>query len=265
MEVKLKVCVGSNAGKELRIPGPKFLIGRAEDCHLRPKSDLISRHHCVLLIDENGAAVRDLGSRNGTIVNGERVVGERELIKGDNLKIGPLEFEIVMVPVPAPQKRPKVTSIADAATRTAEGRPPVEEPDFSQWLVTESTPAAGATQPEVKDDTETRELESIETEEIQLDATLLNMPPLKQQPSAPGATSTTIVQQPAPEPTKPTAEAAQADVDLGATMVDAGDSHAANKGKTPPPPNQPGRLPLRRTADSRQAANDVLRKFFNRR
>ena len=51
MEVSLKVVVGANAGKELKVPGPKFFIGRAEDCHLRPKSDLISRHHCVLLID----------------------------------------------------------------------------------------------------------------------------------------------------------------------------------------------------------------------
>ena len=52
MEVRLKVFVGPNAGKELPVAGPKFLMGRAEDCQLRPRSDLISRHHCVLLIED---------------------------------------------------------------------------------------------------------------------------------------------------------------------------------------------------------------------
>ena len=51
MEVRLKVLVGKNAGHEIAIVGEKFLIGREEDCHLRPRSDLISRHHCALLIE----------------------------------------------------------------------------------------------------------------------------------------------------------------------------------------------------------------------
>ena len=33
MEVKLVVADGKNAGKAIKIPGPKFLVGRADDCH----------------------------------------------------------------------------------------------------------------------------------------------------------------------------------------------------------------------------------------
>ena len=132
MEVRLKVLVGKNAGQELPVPGPKFFVGRAEDCQLRPRSDLISRHHCVLLIEEGFVAVRDFGSKNGTLINGDRIVGERELKQGDHLTIGPLEFEVVVhVPVAA-KKRPKVESVKEAAARTAEGHN--EKLDVSQWL-----------------------------------------------------------------------------------------------------------------------------------
>jgi pSer/pThr/pTyr-binding forkhead associated (FHA) protein len=121
MDVRLKVLVGPNVGRELSVTGPKFLIGRAEDCQLRPRSDLISRHHCVLLVDEALVSVRDFGSKNGTLVNGERVRGERELKNGDKLTVGPLEFEVALRVAVASKKRPKVESVKEAAARTAEG------------------------------------------------------------------------------------------------------------------------------------------------
>src|SRR5688572_14629927 len=114
MEVRLKVLVGKNAGQELSVPGPKFFVGRAEDCQLRPRSDLISRHHCALIIEENLVAVRDFGSKNGTHVNGERVAAERELKDGDILKVGPLEFEVSIKVSVTAKKRPKVTSVEEA-------------------------------------------------------------------------------------------------------------------------------------------------------
>lgn len=79
MELTLKVVSGKHAGQKLRIPTPKFLIGRGEECHLRPNSDLVSRHHCILFVGDSGAAVRDLNSRNGTYVNDERISGDRPL------------------------------------------------------------------------------------------------------------------------------------------------------------------------------------------
>src|SRR4051812_34142518 len=57
MDLKLRVLEGKNAGHEIAVKGKKFFIGRAEDCQLRPGSDLISRHHCVLLVEEGYIAV----------------------------------------------------------------------------------------------------------------------------------------------------------------------------------------------------------------
>ncbi len=136
MELKLKVLEGKNAGQEISVPGKKFFIGRAEDCHLRPGSDLISRHHCVLLVEEGYLAVRDFGSKNGTFVNDERVLGEQELKAGDRLTVGPLRFEIHMAHGLADKKRPPVVDIKQAAARTAQdaSRDPM---DVTQWLETE--------------------------------------------------------------------------------------------------------------------------------
>jgi len=167
MDVRLKVLAGANSGQEVKLPAPKFFIGRAEDCHLRPKSDLISRHHCVVLVEDALVAVRDLGSRNGTFVNDEPVAGERELRAGDKLRVGPLQFEIVIVEVPVAKKRPKVTSVKDAASRTASGAPVSKgDDDVSHWLSDE-------TSPEMQ---ETREIEASDTEEINLRTTVM-LPP----------------------------------------------------------------------------------------
>jgi pSer/pThr/pTyr-binding forkhead associated (FHA) protein len=136
MELTLKLLSGSSAGKEIKIPVDKFFIGRAEDCHLRPHSDLISRHHCALLIQESVVAVRDFGSRNGTFVNAERVVGQRELANGDKLKVGNLEFEVQLSSSVGGKKLPKVKDVKDAAVRTATGKPSDSNPDddISDWL-----------------------------------------------------------------------------------------------------------------------------------
>ena len=79
MEVKLIVLHGKSAGKEVPVPGPKFFIGRAEDCHLRPQSDAVSRHHCAVLVEDGFVSVRDFGSKNGTFVNGERLLADHRL------------------------------------------------------------------------------------------------------------------------------------------------------------------------------------------
>lgn len=96
MDASFKVLTGPRAGQELPLKGPKFLIGRAEDCHVRPRSDSVSRHHCVILIEAGLVTVRDFGSKNGTLVNGQRVKGECPLKNGDNLTVGPLQFELVL-------------------------------------------------------------------------------------------------------------------------------------------------------------------------
>ena len=87
---------GKHEGRTIPLPAGRFLIGREQDCDLRPSSDLISRHHCVFHVDQYSVRLRDLGSTNGTEVNGSRLVGEKVLEAGDRVKVGKLDFELVV-------------------------------------------------------------------------------------------------------------------------------------------------------------------------
>lgn len=138
MEVKLIVTSGRCVGQEIPVSGPKFFIGRGKDCQLRPHSDQVSRHHCVILVQAGRVAVRDLGSRNGTFVNGQPVKDEHELKMGDHLNVGPLDFEVRLgVPVGG-KRKPKVKSIQEAAARTVEAAGTAarddDEQDVADWL-----------------------------------------------------------------------------------------------------------------------------------
>ena len=93
MIVQLVVASGNRAGCVIPVSAEKFIIGRATDCHLKATSELISRYHCAILAGSN-VVMRDLGSRNGVRLNGERIVGEQKLNNGDKLMIGPLEFYV---------------------------------------------------------------------------------------------------------------------------------------------------------------------------
>jgi pSer/pThr/pTyr-binding forkhead associated (FHA) protein len=107
---------GKMQGKAIPISIPQFLIGRDPDCHLRPSSPLISKRHCAVLIRDNQAIVKDLGSTNGTTVNNEAVTAERELRDDDHLKVGPLEFRVlIQVTVPVAKPAPVVSQTGSAA------------------------------------------------------------------------------------------------------------------------------------------------------
>ena len=134
MKLALVVLGGSQKGAEVAVKGPKFLIGRDKDCHLRPKSDLISRHHCVLMIEPNYVSVPDFNSKNGTFVNGDQIVGEQQLKSGDQLVVGPLRFGIKLDVAVAGKKRSKVKNVKEAATRTAQLARKESEEDISDWL-----------------------------------------------------------------------------------------------------------------------------------
>jgi pSer/pThr/pTyr-binding forkhead associated (FHA) protein len=95
MSVKMKVVQGKPHGSFLDFPEGEFVVGRGPECHVRPNSELISRQHCLLLIHGEAVCVRDLGSTNGTLVNGKRVIDERQLTVGDTLHVGPLVLEVV--------------------------------------------------------------------------------------------------------------------------------------------------------------------------
>lgn len=147
MELKLKILGGRNAGHEIDVPGPTFLIGRADECQLRPKSDYVSRRHASLEVDESKVLISDLGSRTGTFVNGHLIPPKRslELANGDTVKIGPIEFGVVIKFSVSGKKKPKVVSIEDAASRTAASAADGDV-DVTQWLQpTDEDVSLGAT------------------------------------------------------------------------------------------------------------------------
>jgi eukaryotic-like serine/threonine-protein kinase len=81
-EVTLVATAGPLKGTEfvLRGPGP-CLLGRSRGCAIVfPFDTTVSRHHCVVSADESGVWVQDLGSLNGTFVNGENV-GQRDPLR----------------------------------------------------------------------------------------------------------------------------------------------------------------------------------------
>ena len=99
MDVHLKVLRGKPHGYCLRFGPGEFVFGRGPECHIRSSSELISRQHCLLKVQPDGTlSLRDLGSANGTLVNGARVVGRCMLHDGDTLQLGPVVLQ-VMIPI----------------------------------------------------------------------------------------------------------------------------------------------------------------------
>jgi pSer/pThr/pTyr-binding forkhead associated (FHA) protein len=69
------------------------LVGRHPRCDVRIASSRVSRRHCCLALDRDGVLVRDLGSTNGTWINGLRIE-EGVLRPGDELSIAHLHYHL---------------------------------------------------------------------------------------------------------------------------------------------------------------------------
>jgi len=68
------------------------IIGRSPDCHVTIEDPLVSRQHAQIMLDEQGASLEDLKSRNGVKVNGRPIRGRSRLKDGDRLRIGTQEL-----------------------------------------------------------------------------------------------------------------------------------------------------------------------------
>ncbi len=77
----LRFLTGSLAGQSVPL-GQGLRLGREKDCHVVLADISISRHHADLVPSPHGWVIRDLGSSNGTSVNGVRIQGE-VLLRGD--------------------------------------------------------------------------------------------------------------------------------------------------------------------------------------
>ena len=74
------------------LTGSRIVIGRSPDCDVVLASDSVSRQHAELVAHGDNWSVRDLGSRNGTFVNGKRAEGVVPLREGDLIRIGTVEL-----------------------------------------------------------------------------------------------------------------------------------------------------------------------------
>lgn len=74
-------------------PG-RVTIGRSRDNGVPVPDASLSRHHAVVRVEADGAWLEDLGSRNGTWLNGQRVAGSQRLAGGDRIQLGGTDIEV---------------------------------------------------------------------------------------------------------------------------------------------------------------------------
>lgn len=226
MDVRLKLTSGSRGRSDIGLAEGAFVIGRNEECYLRTKSDLVSRRHCEITVGKSSVSIRDLGSRNGTSVNGQVIEEPCELKPGDQLQVGPLHFEIQFTVPVAVDRPPRPKRVTPQAKGPAE---PSQEDDISQWLdEAERLPAA-------LHDTDVGKLDETKLVSIK--------------PSLPTDTDKAGAAEPS--------DAEPSDSDT--TTDPAGKSRDKSKpGKLPP-------IPKLKPKDSREAAENILRQFNRRR
>jgi pSer/pThr/pTyr-binding forkhead associated (FHA) protein len=92
--MRVTLTVSDGMTRTVVVDSPEFLIGRATDCDLKLQNPMVSRHHCVLTIQDDHLFVRDLRSSNGTGINSHILVGERLLHDRDRLWIAVTPIEV---------------------------------------------------------------------------------------------------------------------------------------------------------------------------
>lgn len=77
------------------LDGEVTVLGRAPECQIQLDSNMVSRRHAQVVREGNAFYLEDLGSGNGTFLNGKRIAGRTPLKTDDRLKLGPilLRFE----------------------------------------------------------------------------------------------------------------------------------------------------------------------------
>jgi pSer/pThr/pTyr-binding forkhead associated (FHA) protein len=85
------VCLDAHA--DISLDRAMVLVGRHRWCDVRIASPRVSRRHCCLALIHDGVLVRDLGSTNGTRINGRRV--EEDVLRpGDELSIAHSRYHL---------------------------------------------------------------------------------------------------------------------------------------------------------------------------
>lgn len=280
MRVKLKVLVGSSVGKEIPVPVSRFLIGRGDDCHMRPKSDAISRNHCAILVKEDCVVIRDLNSRNGTYVNGERIQGDCELKAGDKIGIGKLEFEAV---IKESKKSPEEQKPEGKAEKKSEAKHDKEREAKSEKKGDAKLEKKREAKPEKKEESLGKKPEAKAEEDVEDEDVIAKKSETSTGKSRADSGSIDFdvsewldeadAVAKARRNAEPETRQYQLDetdrIALEQAEAESGDTSDGKKaGARPDKKQAPGKLPTKpgsQAATSRDAAADMLKKFFNNR
>jgi pSer/pThr/pTyr-binding forkhead associated (FHA) protein len=91
-----------DGGPPIELAKELVVVGRSDDCEVRIDHKSVSKRHCVLVTTDGLVLVRDLGSTNGTRVNGQRV-RRAALLPNDQFAVAGFKF-VVLFGDPPPKK-----------------------------------------------------------------------------------------------------------------------------------------------------------------
>ena len=122
MQARMQVVQGAKT-KEMRLRLPT-VIGRGGDSKIKLPASTVSRHHCEIYEYEGQIVVRDLGSSNGTIVNGHKIKGPTFVTPEDELTIGPVTVRLSELKEAAPKELKEAPAASDYPVAPAEEAAP---------------------------------------------------------------------------------------------------------------------------------------------
>lgn len=133
MDYQLVVLRGRSATTTLKLGEGVTTAGRHDECQLRIKSSEVSRRHCQFFEKNGMLLVKDMGSANGTLLNGKKIEGQRVLEPGDELTIGPVKLRVEKAGQPAVSKASAASAgpkPGDTAVPTAHVTPGAASDEF---------------------------------------------------------------------------------------------------------------------------------------
>lgn len=141
MNYTLHVLKGRSQVGAIRLIDGVNSIGRHDDCVIRIRSSQVSRRHCELFEADGSLIVRDLGSSNGTFVNGDRIEAPRVLHPGDALTIGGVTLRIDAADAEAEARKERDTAELEVLADAEAAEEVVEADDFDLDFETDATSA----------------------------------------------------------------------------------------------------------------------------
>jgi len=120
------------------------VVGRSRNCAVQIAESTVSRQHAILQVQEGTVRLKDLGSSNGTFLNGQRVAGEAAVADGDRMVIGEAEIVIHVLPPLGPNDATVKVTLPPLTDEPLEPAPPPLAPPAPAPAVPSTPPAVRA-------------------------------------------------------------------------------------------------------------------------